>query len=162
MPRQCHQKHVRSVINTHITTLIPLFDSAHWFLVEVKTDTRTFTFYDSYGNHGQRKWSLTLKARLAHHIHRPWTAAQGIATQQPGTTECGTHTLLHILKHIPGAPSPDTSTIQWNHHMRIHHQHNHSLRPHHRYQHHLQRLTRRRTRTVEQETPVHKPRPAKI
>ena len=50
-----HQKRARNVINTHSTTLIPLFDSAHWFLVEVNTDTRTFTFYNSYGKHGQRK-----------------------------------------------------------------------------------------------------------
>ena len=115
-----HQKRIRNVINTHSTTLIPLFDSAHWFLVEVNTDTRTFTFYNSYGKHGQRKWSPTLKAWLTHHMHGPWTAAQGIAIQQPGTTECGTHTLLNIMKHIPGAPSPDTSTIHWSHHMRTH------------------------------------------
>jgi hypothetical protein len=118
MPR--HQKRVRNVIATHSTTLIPLFDSVHWFLVVVNTDTRTFTFYKSYGKHGQQKWSPTLKAWLTHHIHGPWTAAQGIATQQPGTTECGTYTLLNIIEHIPGAPSPDTSTIQWSHHMRIH------------------------------------------
>ena len=31
-----------------------------------------------------------------------------------------THTLLNIMKHIPGAPSPDTSRIQWSHYMRIH------------------------------------------
>jgi hypothetical protein len=115
-----HQKRMRNVINTHSTTLISLFDSAHWFLVEVNADTRTFAFYNSYGKHGQRKWSPTLKAWLTHHMHGPWTAAQGIATQQPGTTECGTHTRLNLMNHIPGAPSPDTSTIQWSRHMRIH------------------------------------------
>ena len=87
-----HQTRIRNVVNTHSTTLIPLFDSAHWFLVEVNTDTTTFTFYNSYGKHGQRKWSPTFKAWLTHHMHGPWTAAQGIAPQQPGTTECGTHT----------------------------------------------------------------------
>jgi hypothetical protein len=110
-----HQKRIRNMINTHSTTLIPLFDSVHGCLVEVNPDTRTFTFYNSYGKHGQRKWSPTLKAWLTHHMHGPWTAAQEIATQQPGTTECGTHTLLNIMKHIPGAPSPDTSRIHWSH-----------------------------------------------
>jgi hypothetical protein len=64
-----HQKRVRNVINSHSTTLIPLFDSVHWFLVDVNTDTRIF--YNSYGKHGQRKWSPTLKAWLTHHIHGP-------------------------------------------------------------------------------------------
>ena len=118
MPR--HQTRIRNVIHKHSTTLIPLFDSAHWFLVEVNTDTRTFTFYNSSGRHGQQRWLPILKAWLIHHIHGPWAAAQGPAIQQPGTTECGTHTLLNIMKHIPGAPSPDTSTIQWSHNMRIH------------------------------------------
>ena len=118
MPR--HQTRIRNVIHTHSTTLIPLFDSAHWFLVEVNTDTRTFTFYNSSGRYGQQRWLPILKAWLIQHIHGPWTAVQGPAIQQPGATECGTHTLLNIMKHIPGAPSPDISSIQWSHNMRVH------------------------------------------
>ena len=95
-------------------------DSVHWLLAAVNTATRTFTFYNSYGRHGQRKWSPALKTWLTQHIHGPWTATQGTAIQQPGTTECGTHTLLNIINHIQGAPTPDTSTIRWSHNMRIH------------------------------------------
>jgi hypothetical protein len=76
-----YQRRIKTVIDAYTTTLIPLFDSVHWFLAAVNTATRTFTFYNSYGRHGQRKWSPALKTWLTKHIHGLWTAAQVTATQ---------------------------------------------------------------------------------
>ena len=126
MPR--HQTRIRNVIHKHNTTLIPLFDSAHWFLVEVNTDTRTFTFYNSAGRHGQQRWLLILKAWLIHHIHGPWAAAQGPAIQQPGTTECGTHPPQYHEAHPRSTLTRHILNTMEPQHANTHHQHNHILR----------------------------------
>ena len=41
-------------------------------------------------------------------------------TTTPGTTECGTHLLLNIMRHITTVVIPDTTIIIWSKNMRTH------------------------------------------
>jgi hypothetical protein len=53
-------------------------------------------------------------------ITGPWRTLQSQSPQQPGSTECGTHLLLNIMRHIPAVVIPDTATILWSTNMRTH------------------------------------------
>ena len=116
MPR--NHRRIQNVIQTHTVTLVPLNASSHWFLAEINTQTRILTFRNSAGTLGQGQWKATLLRLFRKNIGGPWRSHQGPMLQQPGGTECGTHTLLSIMRHIPHAPHPDTSDIQWSLHMR--------------------------------------------
>ena len=61
-----------------------------------------------------------LETWLRSHTNGPWRTIQANTLQQPGGTECGTHTLLNIMQHIPHMVRPDTTTIQWSSNLRTH------------------------------------------
>ena len=118
MPR--HQKRLKATILAHNTTLIPLNDSAHWFIVAIDTTTMTITFHNSAGTYGQQTWKPLLLRWLRQHTPGPWQVVQGRSPRQPGGTECGTHTLLNMIAYTNNTTQPNTSTIQWSHNMRTH------------------------------------------
>ena len=108
------------VVTSNTITLIPLNDSQHWLLAELNSVTCTITLHNSAGTYGQVNWKPILETWLRTHTTGPWRTTQADTLQQPGGTECGTHTLLNIMQHIPHMVRPDTSTIQWSSNLRTH------------------------------------------
>jgi hypothetical protein len=73
-----------------------------------------------------------------------------------------THTPKHHETYHRGALTRHIHNTLEPPHAHTHHQHYHSLRPHHRHHRHKRSLTGCRTRTTEEETTVHRPRPADL
>ena len=91
-----HQKRLMTTMLAHTTTLIPLHNSAHWFLTAIDTTTMTIiTFHNSAGTYGQQAWKPILRRWLRQHIPESWQVIQGTSPSQPGGTECGTHSHQH-------------------------------------------------------------------
>ena len=108
------------VVTSNTITLIPLNDSQHWLLAVLNSVTCTITLHNSAGTYGQENWKPKLETWLRKYTNGPWRTIQANTLQQPGGTECGTHTLLNIMQHIPHLVRPDTSTIQWSSNLRTH------------------------------------------
>jgi hypothetical protein len=78
-----HQKRLKTTMLAHTTTLIPLHNSAHWFLAAIDTTTMTITFYNSAGTYGQQTWKPTLRRWFHKHIPGPWKVIPGPSPVQP-------------------------------------------------------------------------------
>ena len=117
--RRNHRR-IAHIINTHDITLLPLNANNHWFLAKINNVTKTVEYYNSAGTCGQDKWTHIIQPWLIRMATGPWRTLQAQSPQQPGSTECGTHLLLNVIRHIPTVDIPDTTTILWSKNMRTH------------------------------------------